>query len=58
MPTPAATAERPAARTTPVVSAPGCDACPHPVTDHDAVSARYCRATVASGLERGCICQV
>lgn len=53
MPTSIATAERP---TPPHDAAPGCAACPHPTADHDAVAERYCRATVTSALDRGCIC--
>jgi hypothetical protein len=35
---------------------PGCEACPHPVDDHDAIGLRFCRATLASALDRGCVC--
>ncbi len=57
MPTPVLTPERPPvseAATEPARS--GCGACPHPEADHDGISARYCRATVASALDRGCVC--
>jgi len=30
--------------------------CGHPIDDHDAVGRRYCAATVAAVLPRGCIC--
>lgn len=33
-----------------------CEACPHPAADHDAIALRFCRATVAAALERGCVC--
>ncbi|MGH3377243.1 MAG: RGCVC family protein [Actinoallomurus sp.] len=33
-------------------------ACGHPVADHDPVAARYCRATAAGSLLRGCVCDV
>ena len=33
-----------------------CDACPHPVVDHDAVALRFCRATLHGGTVRGCVC--
>ncbi len=33
-----------------------CVACPHPSSEHDPISARYCTATVAGALPRGCIC--
>jgi hypothetical protein len=34
-----------------------CPTCQHPQADHDALSARFCAATAASGLARGCICR-
>ncbi len=33
-----------------------CVACPHPSSEHDPISARFCTATVAGALPRGCIC--
>jgi hypothetical protein len=33
-----------------------CDACGHPLGGHDATAARYCKATVANALSRGCVC--
>lgn len=33
-----------------------CVACPHPLGEHDSLSVRYCNATTASALPRGCIC--
>jgi hypothetical protein len=33
-----------------------CEACPHPVDDHDGIALRFCRATLASALDRGCVC--
>jgi hypothetical protein len=30
--------------------------CGHPVDDHDFVARRYCAATIAAVLPRGCIC--
>lgn len=30
--------------------------CGHPSADHDRVGLRYCEATTAGGLDRGCIC--
>lgn len=33
-----------------------CVACAHPWTAHDVISARFCTATVAAGLLRGCVC--
>ncbi|WP_369255183.1 RGCVC family protein [Geodermatophilus amargosae] len=35
---------------------PGCDACPHPVSAHDRIGLRFCRATLDSALARGCVC--
>lgn len=37
---------------------PGCDACPHPVAAHDAISLRFCRATLSGALTRGCSCRI
>jgi hypothetical protein len=34
----------------------GCDTCPHPVAAHDAISLRFCSATRAAALTRGCVC--
>jgi hypothetical protein len=31
-------------------------ACGHPLDDHDQIGLRYCSATVAGLLSRGCIC--
>lgn len=33
-----------------------CDVCPHPWHEHDPLGVRYCTATAASALPRGCIC--
>jgi hypothetical protein len=30
--------------------------CGHLPVEHDRVALRYCQATLAAGLERGCIC--
>ena len=30
--------------------------CGHPRSLHDAISTRYCDATVTGGLSRGCVC--
>lgn len=48
------TAGAPAGADTP--DAAGCPACPHPLATHDVVDARFCRATTARGLSRGCTC--
>lgn len=34
-----------------------CAVCPHPWHEHDPLGVRYCAATTASGLSRGCICR-
>lgn len=36
--------------------ATGCAVCPHPWPTHDRIAARYCTATVAAKVTRGCIC--
>ena len=33
-----------------------CQACTHPWSAHDVISARFCTATVALALARGCVC--
>ena len=35
-----------------------CSACAHPRDAHDAIGTRFCRATIAGGLARGCACGV
>jgi hypothetical protein len=40
----------------PEVAEGGCDTCPHPVAAHDAISLRFCSATRAAALTRGCVC--
>jgi hypothetical protein len=37
---------------------PACDVCPHPAAAHDAIGLRFCRATLAGALTRGCSCRV
>jgi hypothetical protein len=34
----------------------GCVVCPHPMSAHDRISARYCLATAAGTADRGCVC--
>jgi hypothetical protein len=38
------------------VAAPKCSACPHDLDQHDRISLRYCSATTAATMTRGCIC--
>jgi hypothetical protein len=33
-----------------------CDVCDHRQTEHDPIARRYCAATLANALTRGCIC--
>lgn len=33
-----------------------CAVCPHAWDTHDPIGIRYCSATVAGGLHRGCVC--
>jgi hypothetical protein len=45
--------------TTPAVEhvpADACGNCPHPLSAHDTISLRFCRATRAGDLPRGCAC--
>jgi hypothetical protein len=37
-------------------SHPACTVCPHPWDAHDRIGMRYCTASAAGGLERGCVC--
>ncbi|WP_157984536.1 RGCVC family protein [Lentzea terrae] len=34
-----------------------CAVCPHPWHEHDPLGVRYCAATTAAALSRGCICR-
>jgi hypothetical protein len=57
------TAPRPGLRERPPEAPPrsaadaGCDVCPHPVGDHDAIALRFCRATRNTAITRGCVCR-
>lgn len=33
-----------------------CAVCPHPWEAHDRIGLRYCNATAAGSLSRGCVC--
>jgi hypothetical protein len=33
-----------------------CAACPHDRDAHDAIGTRFCTATIAGALSRGCVC--
>jgi hypothetical protein len=34
-----------------------CAACPHPLSAHDPIGLRFCRATAAGTVSRGCVCR-
>lgn len=36
---------------------PRCAVCDHQLADHDPIGLRYCQATQAHALPRGCICR-
>jgi hypothetical protein len=36
---------------------PGCPACPHPLSAHDPIGLRFCRATAGGTVTRGCVCR-
>jgi hypothetical protein len=36
--------------------AAACAVCTHAWTEHDAIAARFCKATIAGGFQRGCVC--
>jgi hypothetical protein len=40
----------------PDAPADACGSCPHPLSAHDAISLRFCRATRDGDLPRGCAC--
>ena len=42
--------------TTDSAPGPACAACPHERDAHDTAGTRFCTATAAAGLDRGCIC--
>ena len=41
----------------PTQAVEACDVCTHPLSTHDRTAARYCDATQANALSRGCICK-
>jgi hypothetical protein len=34
-----------------------CETCNHPVALHDVIGLRFCAATLAGSLSRGCVCR-
>lgn len=41
---------------TEVLTGPACAACPHGRDAHDRIGTRFCAATIAGALSRGCVC--
>ncbi len=53
-----ATLDEPITTTGPeVTTVATCDMCVHPLDDHDRVARRYCAATSANAMDRGCVCK-
>ena len=44
------------ASSTAVGTRPACAACPHEWDAHDRIGTRFCSATIAGALSRGCVC--
>jgi hypothetical protein len=40
----------------PDVVGEACEMCPHALRAHDAISLRFCSATRAAAITRGCVC--
>jgi hypothetical protein len=40
-----------------VAAVPRCPACGHPADAHDVIATRFCAATTARALPRGCACR-
>jgi hypothetical protein len=58
MTVPSTTLPQPAADARPADTATeACPACPHPLADHDPIGLRFCRATTAGSVSRGCVCR-
>lgn len=55
--TDATTVPAPTVQAATPAAADACDACPHPLSGHDAISLRFCRATVAIASSRACVCR-
>ncbi len=52
-------ADTPSATVPPIdedTSRPQCAACAHDMTAHDPIGVRFCAATTAGALSRGCVC--
>jgi hypothetical protein len=43
---------------TSVTADEACFVCGHPMSAHDAIGTRFCAATAAGALSRGCICHL
>lgn len=50
------TMTEPAPAVTVTIQNDSCPVCPHPTGNHDSLGRRYCAATAAGTLDRGCIC--
>jgi hypothetical protein len=37
-------------------AAAACAVCPHPLESHDMIARRFCTATQAGAVNRGCVC--
>ena len=46
----------PSPTSTEVVAERRCAACQHIWTEHDAIAARFCAATIVGAYTRGCVC--
>jgi hypothetical protein len=51
------TSTTPSTTATSVEAGPGCRACPHAWDVHDVIGRRFCTATIAGNLARGCACR-
>ncbi len=60
MTTPTATPTADRSRRRPTAEGPAaagaCEMCPHALSAHDAISLRFCAATQAAAMTRGCVC--
>jgi hypothetical protein len=52
-----AAADKTADTNSDVITSEQCSACKHAWDKHDALGVRYCTATTAGSLSRGCICR-
>jgi hypothetical protein len=57
MTVPTTTLSKPAADADAEARAGICPVCPHRLADHDPIGLRFCRATAAGAVSRGCVCR-